>query len=379
MRETTLDMAPRPGPEAGQVPEQATTPIQYAGLPGCHEAAGSSVWVVVLAGGQGTRLQQFIRQILGSDLPKQFCRIIGTRSMLRHTWDRALQMVPSDRIVTVITAGQEPHLAEERRRGVPGTILVQPANRETAPGLFLPLLWIARRDPGATVVVFPADHFIRDEPHFLRHVWGAIRASDRIPDRIVLLGVEAEGPERSYGWIVPSRRVDDDSGSELYAVRRFWEKPDRRAAHRLFAKGCLWNTLVIVGRLATFLDLGERIAPQAFVPLYAVAHCLGTPEEADALARAYQQCPSTNLSRALLMECPKSLLVLAARGVYWSDWGAPERIVRTLRQLNKYPEWLLAYTRRELANRMGMAQRSAAIGRALPLIRNSLWPNTAGS
>jgi hypothetical protein len=32
-------------------------------------------WAVVLAGGRGTRLQQFIRHISGSDRPKQFCRI----------------------------------------------------------------------------------------------------------------------------------------------------------------------------------------------------------------------------------------------------------------------------------------------------------------
>jgi len=71
--------------------------------------------------------------------------------------------------------------------------------------------------------------------------------------------------------------------------------------------------------------------------------------------------------------------VLATRGVFWSDWGAPERIVRTLRQLNKYPEWLLAYTRRAVTDRMGTAQRTAVIGRALPLMRNSIWPSTAGS
>jgi len=375
----TEEIPPRPSLEAGQASRTGVEAIPGEGSHDRRGAADSSVWVVVLAGGQGTRLQQFIRQILGSERPKQFCRIIGTRSMLRHTWDRALRLVPPDRIVTVITAGQEPHLAEERGKGVPGTILVQPANRETAPGLFLPLLWIARRDPGATVVVFPADHFIREEARFLQHLRGAIRAADRTPSRLVLLGVEAEGPERSYGWIVPSQRLDDDSESELYSVKRFWEKPDRRAAHRLFAQKCLWNTLVIVGRLTTFLDLGERTAPEAFVPLYAVAHCLGTPAEADALAKAYRQCPSTNLSRALLTACPESLLVLATRGVFWSDWGAPERIVRTLRQLNKYPEWLLAYTRRAVTDRMGTAQRTAVIGRALPLMRNSIWPSTAGS
>lgn len=113
-------------------------------LPVCAGSAGpgtapGGLWAVVLAGGEGTRLQRFVRQVLGSDRPKQFCRIIGTRSMLRHTWDRAARVVKSDRIVTVITAGQERYLEEEARRGVPGAVLVQPANRETAAGLLVAL------------------------------------------------------------------------------------------------------------------------------------------------------------------------------------------------------------------------------------------------
>jgi mannose-1-phosphate guanylyltransferase len=95
---------------------------------------------VVLAGGRGTRLQQFIRHITGSDRPKQFCRIVGTRSMLRHTWDRARRIAAPDRILTVITAGQEAYLQDEPSGSVPGSVLVQPANKDTAPGLLLPLL-----------------------------------------------------------------------------------------------------------------------------------------------------------------------------------------------------------------------------------------------
>lgn len=41
-------------------------------------------WAVVLAGGHGMRLQSFIRQVLGSERPKQFCRIIGT--WLDRSW-----------------------------------------------------------------------------------------------------------------------------------------------------------------------------------------------------------------------------------------------------------------------------------------------------
>ncbi len=58
----------------------------------------------------------------------------------RHTWDRALRLVPANRVVTVITAGQEYFVAVEASQGIPGRVLVQPANRETGPGLLLPLL-----------------------------------------------------------------------------------------------------------------------------------------------------------------------------------------------------------------------------------------------
>ncbi|MBI2564182.1 MAG: NTP transferase domain-containing protein, partial [candidate division NC10 bacterium] len=163
-------------------------------------------WVVVLAGGDRTRLRAFTRETLGTERPKQFCRIIGTRSMLRHTWDRAAQVVDPARIVTIITAGQERYLDEEAREGVPGTVLVQPENKETAAGLLLPLLWIARRNPAASAAVFPSDHFIWMEERFARSVRTALAAAEYWPHRLTLLGVEAEGLEMGYGWIAPGAR-----------------------------------------------------------------------------------------------------------------------------------------------------------------------------
>jgi mannose-1-phosphate guanylyltransferase len=53
-------------------------------------------WIVILAGGQRRRLESFVRAIFGENRPKQFSSIIGTRSMLRHTWDRARRLVASD-------------------------------------------------------------------------------------------------------------------------------------------------------------------------------------------------------------------------------------------------------------------------------------------
>ncbi len=332
---STIDTARRPEPSQGtQAPAES-------GRTG--RSPRGDLWVVVLAGGNGTRLQTFTRDVLGTERPKQFCRIVGTRSMLRHTWDRALQIVPAGRIVTVVTAGQERYLREEKGRGVPGTVLVQPENKETAPGLLLPLVWIARRNPTATVAVFPADHFIWEEDRFAEHVQAAVGAAADLRRHVILLGVEADGPETGYGWIAPGKPVESGPATELYAVQQFWEKPDRTTAAELFRRGCFWNTFILAGGLDAFLGLAEAAVPEVLTPLRSVAGCLGTPAEGAALAEAYGHLPSTNLSRAFLARHPEALMVLAARGMSWCDWGDPDRIVRSLRRFDRQPAWLPFY------------------------------------
>lgn len=312
---------------------------------GNADHGAGDLWVVVLAGGQGTRLQQFIHHVTGSDRPKQFCRIVGTRSMLRHTWERARRIVPDDRMVTVITAGQEQYLADEEPGTAPGRLLVQPVNRETAAGLLLPLLWIAEQDPSATVVVFPSDHFIWEEERFLLHVRAAARACERIADRLVVLGVEADGPEQSYGWIAPGQPCAVEGGTELYHVRRFWEKPDRDTAARLFAAGFLWNTFVLVGRIAAFVRAARQTFPETLESLSVAAAFLGTRYEADVLRATYRSLRPIDFSHTLLAGQPETLLTLPVREVYWSDWGDPQRILRTLHRFDRRPAWFPAYAR----------------------------------
>jgi mannose-1-phosphate guanylyltransferase len=314
---------------------------------GCPRTRGTDaradLWAVVLAGGQGVRLRAFLQTVLETDRPKQFCPIIGTRSMLRHTWDRARGLVPAERIVTVITAGQERYLADEVPEGIPGRVLVQPANRETAPGVLLPLLWIARRAPGATVVVFPADHFIWEEARFLQAVQAAVRAGGRHPDRVVLLGMEAHAPETSYGWIAPGARLASETeGGGLFRVGRFVEKPPLVRAQALQAAGCFWNSLVMAGRLPAFLGLLEAHLPEPMAILRQASLRFDTTAERAALARAYQALRTSNLSREVLEPGREALLVRAVRGVTWCDWGDPDRILRTVRQFNRQPAWLPA-------------------------------------
>ena len=59
-------------------------------------------WALILAGGDGTRLQSLTRAITGRPIPKQYCRIDGERSLLEWTLDRLRGVVPLRRTLAVI-------------------------------------------------------------------------------------------------------------------------------------------------------------------------------------------------------------------------------------------------------------------------------------
>ena len=61
-----------------------------------------------------------------------------------------------------------------------GRVVMQPANRDTAPGIFLALAHIRAADPGASVVVFPSDHFIHPEDAFVDQVRQAVQAAEAL-------------------------------------------------------------------------------------------------------------------------------------------------------------------------------------------------------
>jgi mannose-1-phosphate guanylyltransferase len=281
-----------------------------------------------LAGGEGRRLRPFIRACLGVDCPKQYCALINHRSMLYHTLRRAERLIPPDRLLVIIT---EPHLRyaqEELQDRALERLIVQPCNRETGPGILLPLLHAQRRDPEAVVVLLPSDHFIHEEGRFMAAVGQAAAFAGECPAYPVLLGVEPTGPEVEYGWIEAGEVLGHRQAAAVYRVRRFREKPTLEQAADLYLRGYLWNTMVLVARATVLLDLFQELTPELMDAFDPIAQALGSPCEAEALRMAYAKLPTVNFSQAILARCPHRLGVLRVQGVYWSDWGDPERIRR---------------------------------------------------
>ena len=83
-------------------------------------------WAVVLAGGEGLRLRPLVRRAFGEERPKQFCRLLGPRSLLRQTLDRVRLRVPPERTVVVGVERHARYLAAELGPRPGPTLLQQP-------------------------------------------------------------------------------------------------------------------------------------------------------------------------------------------------------------------------------------------------------------
>ncbi|MBI4525538.1 MAG: NTP transferase domain-containing protein [Deltaproteobacteria bacterium] len=293
---------------------------------------------IVLAAGGGKRLRPFIRQLAGNDLPKQYNNLIGRRSMLEHTFDRAERLISPEHLFTVVGRDhlRYPEVRSQLANRPRGTVIVQPSDRGTGPGLLLPLMFLSKRYPNSSVVVFPSDHFILDEDVFAAHVALAFCVVNKDPSRIVLLGFVPDRPDPQLGYIVPGEESKDLAQLGVYEIKSFVEKPAVCAARDLVTDGGLWNSMVMAFTTKTFLELACDVVPDLYWAFQRIQAAIGTRAERCMVQDAYQRMNQVDFSKEFLevlaARNPDSISVLPVRGVFWSDWGTKERVISTLRK-----------------------------------------------
>jgi mannose-1-phosphate guanylyltransferase len=297
------------------------------------------LWSIILAGGNGERISADIHRWKGRPIPKQYCAFVGTRSMLQHTLARADALGSRDRQLTVIARSHLPEAQLQLADRSQGTVIVQPANRNTLAGVFLPLTYVYARDPEATLVIQPSDHFIYPEKTFLEVAAQAVQATEELPHMLILLGATAEGIEPDYGWIRPGQEIWRNGKYRAIAVNQFLEKPSPVGAASITAAGGLWNTMIVAAKARTLWELGGAFFPgmlRLFEKLYGA---IGMPHEDSVLSTIYEFMPEQNFSRDLLTPAASHLAVMPMEDIIWSDWGRVERIAETLFRVGKRPSF----------------------------------------
>lgn len=306
-------------------------------------------WGVILAGGEGARLRSLTRFISGEDTPKQFCRLLGGRSLLEQTTQRVSRTICSERTVYVLLNSHERFYRKDLQQVPPAQMVVQPCNRGTLPAILSSLIHIVRQDKKAVVGFFPSDHHYTEEDRFVSGVDLAFNAAESNPETVILLGVAAKRPETEYGWIEATPAMSTDSQDGLLKVKRFWEKPSARTAEELLERGCVWNTFVMIGRAQAFLDLIRTGASDIYQAFERMLVVLGSVSTNDGLNAIYQGLVTADFSKLVLSGAPDRLGVWCLGDVGWSDLGDPRRVMTVLDETGITNDWMNSWRTRAIA------------------------------
>lgn len=288
-----------------------------------------NVFAVIMAGGRGTRFWPLSRP----QRPKQMLKLLTSKSLVRETVDRVAPLY-GRRNVLVVTVGEHERAMRRELPMLPKTnFLVEPLGKNTAPCIGLAAVDLLGRDPDAVVAVLPADHWISDARRFARTLAAAVDLAAR-HDALVTLGIRPEYPETGYGYILTGKRA----AAGARRVTGFVEKPPLEKARRLIRRGALWNSGLLVARVATILAAIRRYAPDVAKGLEAIESIarvrrLGAlpPKLRAALRREYKKMPSVSIDYAVMEKAGSAGQVLTLEADFgWSDVGNWDALHRML-------------------------------------------------
>ena len=277
---------------------------------------------VIMAGGSGTRLWPLSR----AGFPKQFLVLTAdNRSLFQQAVQRLQRLAAADiELAAPLTVGNEEHrflVLDQLREagGDPGTVVLEPSARNTAPAMTLAALQATEGGADPVLVVVAADHTMVDLDAFTRALQAAVREAAR--GAIVVLGITPDRPETGYGYIRSGA-----AGVGTARVEEFVEKPDPATAERYVADGhYTWNSGMFVVRASVWLAALDQFRPD-------IAAATGKAWAARVTDARFVRpgkdefaaVPAESVDYAVMERCPGSAfdirMVPLAAG--WNDLGA---------------------------------------------------------
>ena len=280
-------------------------------------------WGLVLAGGEGRRLQSLTTDRSGTPVPKQFCSLRGGSTLVQDAIARVRRCVEPEAILTIVSRAHRPHWTRDLADQPAANIIEQPSLRGTAAGILLPLLALADRDPRARLLVMPSDHHVATLETFAEATEQALECVEEDDEHTVLLGISPDNADTEYGWIVPE---EIDAEGRLQ-VRAFVEKPPLARAITLRHRGALWNSFVMATSVPALLGMYRARLPELLERMSA-ARAAGPA----ALERAWAELPNHDFSADILAGSEDRLWLHPVAPCGWTDLGTPARVASVVRE-----------------------------------------------
>lgn len=307
-------------PGRGRLREEQTltVPRETSGSGPAETDTGPAV--VIMAGGAGTRFWPASVEAR----PKQFLNLLGGRSLLQQSFDRACLLAPVRRILVLTAATLVPLVREQLHDLPPEHVVGEPMRRDTAAAVCLGALLVKALFGDRVMVILTADHAIWPEEEFARTLGSAVDAASG-SSSLYTVGVTPTHPSTAYGYLELGAASVGLGAVNHHEVVSFREKPDRAAAEDLVRSGrFLWNSGMFIWRADAILDRFAQYLPRHLEALGPVVERGSLPLDELELATAFSSVDAVSVDYGIM---EKAADVRVAEATFaWSDIGGWEAL-----------------------------------------------------
>ncbi|MDH5367243.1 MAG: mannose-1-phosphate guanylyltransferase [Cyclobacteriaceae bacterium] len=267
-------------------------------------------FVVIMAGGTGTRFWPYSRQ----QKPKQFLDILGVgKSLLQLTFDRFAKIIPEENIFIVtndqyekITKEQLPQLGNDQ-------LLLEPLKKNTAPCIAYASTKILKKNKDARIVVSPSDHAIFNEDEFINTINTGLNNTD--DKSLITIGINPTRPDTGYGYIQYK-----DSSNVLKKVKTFTEKPNKEIAEKFIESGdYVWNAGIFIWKATAIMAAYEEYLPVIHEAFLEIGSDYYTDSEQNTISRVYMLCKNISVDYGIMEKSNDVQMLLG--NFTWLDLG----------------------------------------------------------
>jgi len=278
---------------------------------------------IILAGGSGTRLFPLSRR----NLPKQFLKIWGEKSLFQQTIERVLKVVKNKQDILILTNKdylfhvidqlREINILEEEIH-----IITEPVIRNTAPAIALAVKFLTEKtgiDHSEILFVTPSDHLISPVCDFIDYINQAKKLSEK--GYLVTFGIKPTKPETGYGYIELGESLDIG-----FKVKRFHEKPSFEKAVEYLNKGNFyWNSGMFTFSVKAILEEFNR-------------HCKDLYEMVkdntyEDLIENFHNMPEISIDYAVMGKTDRAVVI--PMDITWSDIGSWDSLYEVMPKDNR--------------------------------------------
>ncbi|MFN1835563.1 mannose-1-phosphate guanylyltransferase [Balneola sp. MJW-20] len=274
-------------------------------------------YAVIMAGGSGTRFWPKSTK----ELPKQFLKLFGEKTMLQNTVDRIKEEIPLERVL-VVTNDRYVDIVKDQLPGIPAhNVVGEPVAKNTAPCVAIAAELLHKKDEEAVMVVLPADHHIT-KPDKFRDILRSAISKAKQDNFLVTIGIKPDRPETGYGYIHGNDKISEELEDHIvHPVRSFKEKPDLETARDFLKSGdYFWNSGMFVWSASTILNEVSSYLPDMFKLVKEAGESLYGEGHDAAVDHFYNSCESISIDYGI-MENSKDVFVVPGE-FGWNDVGS---------------------------------------------------------